>query len=110
MGVVKLFCSICGSILIPKKKDRTTIMTCSCGYREKNKESLLITEEIQETKTDKIEVIDNKVEVLPKTKEECPKCKHMEAYYWLVQTRAADEAATRFFRCTKCSHTWRSYQ
>jgi len=45
----------------------------------------------------------------PKTNEECPKCKHKEAYYWLVQTRAADEAATRFFKCVKCMHTWRAY-
>ncbi|MBS3171381.1 hypothetical protein J4449_02085 [Candidatus Woesearchaeota archaeon] len=28
---------------------------------------------------------------------------------WLVQTRAADEAATRFFKCVKCMHTWRAY-
>ena len=84
-------------------------MTCSCGYKEKSKESLLIKEEVQEKKEDKIEVVDKKVETLPKTKEECSKCKNPEAYYWLVQTRAADEAATRFFRCTKCSYTWRSY-
>ena len=56
-----------------------------------------------------IAVVEKKVETLPKTKEECPKCKHPEAYYWLLQTRAADEAATRFFRCAKCNYTWRVY-
>ena len=84
-------------------------MVCSCGYKEKNKESLLIKEEIREKKTDKIEVVEKKVEVLPKTKEECPKCKHPDAYYWLVQTRAADEASTRFYKCVKCEHSWRAY-
>ena len=84
-------------------------MVCSCGYKEKSKESFIIKEEVQEKKEDKIEIVDKKVETLPKTKEDCPKCKNPDAYYWLVQTRAADEAATRFFRCTKCSHTWRSY-
>ncbi|MGH9996735.1 MAG: transcription factor S, partial [Nitrososphaeraceae archaeon] len=24
-------------------------------------------------------------------------------------TRSADEATTQFYRCTKCSHTWRNY-
>ena len=107
---MQIFCQRCGSILIPKKKDKKTVMGCSCGYEEKNKESLIIKEEIKEQKKDKIEVIDKKVETLPKTKEECPKCRNPEAYYWLVQTRGADEASTRFFRCTKCLHTWRSYQ
>ncbi|MEK6933005.1 MAG: transcription factor S, partial [Nanoarchaeota archaeon] len=26
------------------------------------------------------------------------------------QTRAADEAETRFFKCTKCKHTIREYK
>ena len=84
-------------------------MSCSCGYKEKNKESLVIREETKETREDKIEVVDKKIETLPKTKEECHKCKNMVAYYWDVQTRSADEAPTRFFRCTKCNHTWRAY-
>ena len=46
---------------------------------------------------------------MPLTDEECPKCKHGKAYYWLVQTRAGDEPETRFFRCEKCKHTWRDY-
>lgn len=95
--------------MIPKKKGRKTIMVCSCGYKEKSKESLIIKEEIKEKKSDKIEVVDKIVEILPKTKEECSKCKHPEAYYWMVQTRAADEAPTRFFKCVKCNHSWRAY-
>ena len=106
-----MFCPKCSSILLPKKnRDKKTILVCSCGYREKKADPLLIKEEVVEKKADKIEVVDKKVETLPKTKEECPKCQNPESYYWLVQTRAADEAATRFFKCTKCSHTWRSYQ
>ena len=66
-------------------------------------------EEEVKNKGKKIDVVDKKMETLPKTKEDCPKCKNHEAYYWLVQTRAADEAATRFFKCAKCSHTWRAY-
>ena len=57
----------------------------------------------------RLEVVDKKVDVLPKVKEVCPKCKHDEAFYWTVQTRASDEAETRFFKCVKCQHTWRMY-
>ena len=39
----------------------------------------------------------------------CPKCNNQGAYWHLRQTRAADEATTRFYRCTKCKHTWREY-
>ncbi|MEK6934932.1 MAG: transcription factor S, partial [Nanoarchaeota archaeon] len=105
--MIKIFCQRCGSILLPQKKGRKTVLACSCGYKQKNNSSITIKEEVKEQKIDKIEVIDKKVETLPKTKEECPKCKHHEAYYWLTQTRSADEAATRFFKCTKCNHTWR---
>jgi DNA-directed RNA polymerase subunit M len=50
---------------------------------------------------------EQKIRTLPKTKVDCPKCGHKEAYYWLVQTRGADESSTQFFRCTSCGTTWR---
>ena len=46
---------------------------------------------------------------LPTTRAKCPKCGHQTAFWWLQQTRAADEATTRFHRCAKCGHTWREY-
>lgn len=48
-----------------------------------------------------------KLRTMPVTKTECPKCANREAYWWMVQTRGADESPTQFFRCTKCSYTWR---
>jgi DNA-directed RNA polymerase subunit M len=103
-----MFCPRCGSILIPKKKRKT--ISCSCGYSSKNKQNLIIKEKIELDKRDTIEVIDKTIETLPKTDEECPKCKNKKAYYWSVQTRAGDEAETRFFECTKCKYRWRSYK
>jgi DNA-directed RNA polymerase, subunit M/Transcription elongation factor TFIIS len=48
---------------------------------------------------------------LPVSKEvTCPKCGNHEAYYWMIQTRAADEPPTRFYKCVKCGHTWREYE
>lgn len=55
------------------------------------------------------EAVEEEPEVHPKTDEKCPKCGNDKAYYWSVQTRAADESPTRFYKCTKCSHTWREY-
>ncbi len=104
------FCPKCGSIILPVKKGNKTMMKCSsCSYISNKKENIILKEEITLAKEDKIEVIDKNITTLPKTDAECPKCHHNKAYYWLVQTRAADEAATRFFRCTKCGNTWREY-
>jgi DNA-directed RNA polymerase subunit M len=50
-----------------------------------------------------------KIRTMPVTKRECPKCKNRTAYWWMVQTRGADESSTQFFRCTKCNHTWRKF-
>ncbi len=40
----------------------------------------------------------------------CPKCKNKEAYFWTSQTRSSDESETKFYKCTKCKHTWRVYR
>ena len=42
-------------------------------------------------------------------KKECEKCGNDEAVWWMLQTRSADEPTTQFYRCTKCSYTWRDY-
>lgn len=85
-----------------------------CGYEKHvtNPGAYRITLSSRHTPEKSILVIDKevKVEVLPKAKAECSNCGHTEAYYWEVQTRAGDEPATRFFKCTKCGHVWREYQ
>ncbi len=101
-----MFCPRCGSLLKPKKKNRT-ILECSCGYKKKS-EMVIIKEKIKK-KNKKVEVIDKEIETLPKMKAECPKCHHTTAYYWLVQTRAGDEPETKFLKCEKCKHIWRDY-
>ena len=102
-----MFCPKCDAILVVKKKGGKNVLSCTCGYVSKEKEDIIIKE--KNKNESKIDVIDKKIEVLPKTKEECGECGNKEAYYWLVQTRAGDEAETRFFKCTKCEHTWREY-
>jgi len=104
------FCPKCGTILLPEKENNKTRMICnSCKYKSKTSSSIIIKEKIKLNKEDKIEIIENRIETMPKTNVKCPKCENPKAYYWTVQTRAGDEAETRFFECVKCKHRWRSY-
>jgi len=105
-----LFCPKCGAILLPKTDGKKYKLVCgNCGYSSTEKEDILIQERAQAAQ--KVEIVDEKKieKVLPKTEEECPKCGCKEAYFWTVQTRAGDEAETRFFECVKCKHRWRAY-
>jgi DNA-directed RNA polymerase subunit M len=106
------FCPKCGSIMVLKKENEKTYFYCNnCNYNEVAQGRIGLKEKTNE-KTNipgKIEKIEKEVTTLPKTKEECPKCGNNEAYYWTMQTRAADEAETKFLKCTKCGYTWREY-
>lgn len=103
-----MFCPKCGALLLPKKDGKNTVLSCSCGYKDKSKEKIAIKEEIKH-KTKEIAVASDSEEALPVTEAECKKCKNNKAYYWMVQTRAGDEPETKFLKCTKCKHTWRDY-
>lgn len=105
------FCPKCGAIMRPRKEGEKVIFECSCGETVRGG-STEITERKEVPKKEEdveVEVVDGEVETLPVTREECPKCGNDRAYYWLVQTRAGDEAETKFLKCTKCKHTWRDY-
>ncbi|MEK6839461.1 MAG: transcription factor S [Nanoarchaeota archaeon] len=106
-----MFCEKCGALMIPKKdSEGKKIIGCSkCRNVSTKREHLILREQVDDKQRKMIEVVEKRVDILPKIKEDCPKCGHKEAYYWSVQTRAADEAETRFFKCVKCGHTWRSY-
>lgn len=108
LGENNMFCPKCGSIMMPKTVDDKKVLGCSCGYVDKKSDSKM-TETVK--KKDSITVIeDNREdEMLPTTNAECPKCHNKESYYWLVQTRSADEPETKFLKCTKCKHTFRDY-
>jgi transcription factor S len=100
------FCPKCGSILIQKEK---SIICPRCGYYKKEKLDLKTSEKID--KKEGVEIYSKKDEkVLPIVTEKCKKCKHNKAYFWTVQTRAGDEAETKFFKCVKCGNTWREYR
>ena len=103
-----MFCPECGSILIPKTKNKKRVIECPCGYKEKDFSKIEIIKEVIKPKKD-LEVIEEEIQILPETKEECEKCGNKIAYFWTVQTRAGDEPETKFLKCKKCKHTWRDY-
>lgn len=99
------FCPRCGSILVQKTKR----FACpKCSYASKDKIKLVSSEKVENKK--KIGVLHEKdSSVWPIETETCPKCGHNKAYFYSSQTRAGDEAETRFFKCVKCNHSWREY-
>lgn len=100
------FCPRCGSVLIEKRKK----FGCArCSYTAKGKVKIESSEQLKEKK--EVTVIKGKeTSVMPVVFAVCSKCGHKEAYFWTSQTRSADEAETKFFKCVKCSHTWREYR
>ncbi|MFX0211242.1 MAG: transcription factor S [Candidatus Hodarchaeota archaeon] len=109
------FCEKCGALLFPEKKKSKTVLKCRrCGTAQEPDQAVdyRVRSEIRHSIKDETIIIDGdekKLSVLPTTSTVCPKCHNTVAYYWMVQTRSADEAMTTFLRCQKCGHTWREY-
>jgi DNA-directed RNA polymerase subunit M len=101
------FCPECGTVLTPLKREDKIVLKCAkCGHETYKGERAYA----KPKPAEKVIVIGKqaqKIRTLPTTRVECPKCGHGEAYYWIVQTRGADESSTQFFRCVKCQYTWR---
>jgi transcription factor S len=93
------------------------IVLCpKCGFTADKEEQESLSKKkissVQEsisTSSLKVMDTDNSPDALPTTTVECPKCGNNTAFWWMLQTRSADEATTQFYRCTKCVHTWRNY-
>lgn len=105
-----LFCPKCGSLLTPKKEKNAKVLACKCGYTNKKADNAPSLKEKVVSDERKVEIVgDEEKKTLPLTDANCKKCGHAKAYYWTVQTRAADEAETKFLKCEKCNNTWRDY-
>lgn len=100
----------------PRRESNRSILVCTrCGYRIEvdEKTSIKISSRIQHSSREKMIVLDEDIDVskLPITRDvTCKRCGAHEAYYWMIQTRAADEPPTRFYKCTKCGYVWREYE
>lgn len=97
--VRSLKCSRCGHELSPNTSGRQTTFSKVIRHGEKDKMAVVDGEKFAIPPT----------AVLIKNEVRCPKCEYNEVYAWQIQTRAADEPSTTFYRCAKCGHTWREY-
>jgi DNA-directed RNA polymerase subunit M len=103
-----VFCEECGGLVLPKDK----VLVCArCGHKAEIGDATSLTQIEKGKKKKEVLVLDSDADIstLPVTRAECSECKNREAYWWLIQTRRADEPETRFLRCTKCKFTWREY-
>ncbi|MEM1619938.1 MAG: transcription factor S [Fervidicoccaceae archaeon] len=111
-----MFCPKCGTLMKYTRGSSTKSLVCpSCGYTSTEAPGgAAKLPEVPKRRATSGVVVEEKssLELLPKLKNEvfCPRCGHDEVYYWVVQTRRADEPPTRFFRCVRCNHTWREYE
>ncbi|MFQ5940279.1 MAG: transcription factor S [Nitrososphaerales archaeon] len=112
------FCPKCSSRLKAKQGDEgkgVKMMCPKCGYSTAQADSARAASKSKKKSAAKqdasIKVLEDAddVKTLPTTNVDCPKCNNKEAVWWMLQTRSADEPTTQFYRCTKCSHTWRHY-
>ena len=104
------FCPKCGSIMVPKKDGKKVVVACGrCSFKSSDISDLSFKEEANKKEEPKVGVIDSDIETLPTTEADCEKCGNDLAYFWEIQTRASDEPATKFLKCTKCKHIWRDY-
>ncbi|MGC9310444.1 MAG: transcription factor S [Candidatus Aenigmatarchaeota archaeon] len=102
------FCKKCGGVVVPKKEGKKVVFHCrTCGAKSNTGSESKLKEKVE--KKEKVILMADKKEELPVTKVICGKCGNEDAFWWMQQTRAIDEPPTRFFRCTKCSHSWREY-
>lgn len=100
-----------------KKGKESVVWVCPrCGFKKSldTGERVVVPLVVKESRPfeDSIAVIgreEQKLRTLPTVKVECPKCGNNLAFVWQVQTRGSDESSTQFFRCTKCSFTFREY-
>lgn len=98
-----MFCQNCGTLL-QMKEGAWCCPRCGSAQSDLRAEKIIASSRSRE-----MAVLGEAGATRPKTRAECSKCGHNEAYWVIRQTRAADEPETRIYRCTKCSHTWREY-
>ncbi len=108
------FCDECGQLMRPQDVDGKTILACANGHTkdiEGAAEDYTIEASYERGVTDEIIIDDGTSDSTPSATDRfCKKCDTVRpTVNWIQQTRSADEAPTRFYKCTICGTTEREY-
>jgi len=98
------FCSECGTALV-RDSEKRRLACLKCGAEEQMGSGIVYSRTSSEK--EKIVIIGAKersLRTMPQVSFECPKCRNNRAYWWMVQTRSADESPTQFYRCRVRPH------
>jgi DNA-directed RNA polymerase subunit M len=92
--------------MMPVKKGSSAYFQCqTCGSKKKNAmHNFKISGKVR---AEKIKVVEKTDIELPMTHRLCPKCGRERAYWWTQQNFDTETSPIQFFRCMKCSYTWR---
>ena len=111
------FCPECGSMMVPKKSSKSLVFficpKCqteikSSKKKQEKKQSYVLKSYIKHVPSDKLVIEKEEIQTMPTTLVECKKCGNTKAYTWQHSIGVGDdEPEVTFFRCTKCSFTWR---
>ena len=104
------FCPKCETRL---KKNNDGLLSCPTCKFVKGKSTDTIKEKPEEVNSEFLVMDESDVSQAKGLEStvtiDCEKCHNKEGVWWTFQTRSADEPETKFYRCTKCNHTWRDY-
>ncbi|MFA5365576.1 MAG: transcription factor S [Candidatus Bathyarchaeia archaeon] len=107
------FCPTCEKKMTVQRTADGSVYICPvCKYKKTTNKPAPTRKIVRQNTEEPIVVIgkeDANIKTNPTASIACPKCDNNLAYTWQVQTRAGDEGATQFFRCTKCNFTFRLY-
>ena len=85
-------CSECGTALV-RDSEKRCLVCLKCGAEEQMGSGIVYSRTGPEK--EKIVIIGAKersLRTMPQVKGECPRCGNRNAYWWMVQTRKADES------------------
>jgi transcription factor S len=109
------FCPNCESLLRKSRgTDGKVYFSCTCGYKKAlegvDGQTGSVPNYVKKSMAKKTLILENVHQTEHPTADViCPKCGHIKAEYFQLQTRSADEPATTFFQCMKCGERWREY-
>ena len=109
------FCEDCGELLDFEIIINNNVRCQKCGGEtplENIKDHFIESEEKFELSKEWMNKLKNKEDKLRQEQkakkavidEVCPKCGHNKLYYYVQQTRSADEGSTVFYECIKCGY------